>query len=233
MVDIDKAVVASIKKENRTFEILVDCEKAIDFKKGKIQRIRDVLAIDSIFKDAKKGELASDILESFGTEDTEKIAEEIIRNGEIQLTAEYRKRIIEEKRKRIISLISRNSIDARTNTPIPEKRIELAIEQAKIKINPNKTAEGQIDSIVALIRPIIPIKISNIELDVVIPATYSTKAYGAVSKFGKPKKDMWLNDGSWKFIIEIPAGIQIDFMETMNRLTKGEVKINILGGGKE
>lgn len=233
MVDIDRAVVASLKKENRNFEILVDCDKAMDFKKGKIHSVRDALAVEGIFKDAKKGELASDIMKFFGTEDNEKVSEEIIRKGEVQLTAEYRKQMLESVRKQVVALISRNAMDSRTNAPIPEKRIELAMEQAKVRIEPNRTAEEQVDRVITLLMPIIPIRISNVEMDVVIPSTYSTTAYRAVSKFGKPKKDMWLNDGSWKFVIEIPAGIQADFMETMNGLTKGEVKINILGGGKE
>jgi len=232
MVDIDKAVVASLKKENRNFEILVDCEKAMDFKKGILSSVRDVLAIDSIFKDAQKGELASGLIGIFNTEDVEKISEEIIKKGEIQLTADYRKKLFEERRRQVVSLISRNAMDSRTKTPIPEKRVELAMEQAKVNIDPNKTAEEQMNAIVDLLRPIIPIIISNVELDVVIPANYSAKAYNVVSRFGKPKKDLWLNDGAWKFVIEIPAGIQTEFMEEMNKLTKGEVKINILGGDK-
>ena len=35
MVSIDKAVVARLKRNGKNFQILVDCEKALEFRKGK------------------------------------------------------------------------------------------------------------------------------------------------------------------------------------------------------
>src|SRR3989338_81027 len=102
MVDVDKAVIAKLKKGENHFEILVDCEKAMDFKKGKEILLDDVLATDNIFRDVKKGEHASDLEKFFGTDDKRKIAEKIIREGEIQLTTEYKNKLREEKRRRII-----------------------------------------------------------------------------------------------------------------------------------
>jgi len=133
MVDVNKAVVAKYKKEGLDFEILVDCDKALEFREGKAQ-LDDVIATNKIFKDVRKGLHASehDLKRIFKTEDNRKIIEEIIRHGEIQLTAEYRNKLREEKRKAIINIIHRNSINPQNNLPHPPDRIERALEEAKI-----------------------------------------------------------------------------------------------------
>ena len=41
------------------FEILVDPEKGLEYKRGEISEIRNALMIDTIFTDANKGEKAS------------------------------------------------------------------------------------------------------------------------------------------------------------------------------
>ena len=61
MVRVDEAVIARIKKEGKTFEVMVDCDKAIEFREGKIESLEDVLATKEIFSDVKQSERATDI----------------------------------------------------------------------------------------------------------------------------------------------------------------------------
>ena len=91
MVDVDKAVIARLKTHGENFEILVDCDKAIELKQGKNINLNDVLATDAVFKDVKKGERASEkeLEDLFGTSDHLEISEEIIRKGEVQLTQDH------------------------------------------------------------------------------------------------------------------------------------------------
>ena len=58
-MDFNKAVVAKIRKGGENFELLVDCDKAIEFKNGK-GNIQDVVAAEYIYKDSKKGDKASE-----------------------------------------------------------------------------------------------------------------------------------------------------------------------------
>ena len=37
MIDINKAVIARLKKGGENFEVLVDCDKAIEFKSGNVE----------------------------------------------------------------------------------------------------------------------------------------------------------------------------------------------------
>ncbi len=229
MIDVNKAVIARLKKGGENFEILVDCDKAIEFKSGKVE-LEDVLASDRIYKDAKKGERASEkeIQKLFDTEDNKEIIIQIIKRGEIQLTTEHRNKLREEKRKKIISLIHRNAVDSKTGLPHPPKRIEAAMAEAKVNIDELKSAEAQIEFVLEKLRSIIPIKFVVKEVEVRIPAKFSGSTYNIIKQYGKVLKENWGNDGSLFLSVEIPGGLQEEFFDKLNSLTHGEVETKIL-----
>ncbi len=231
MVNVDKAVTARMKIEGNVFEILVDCEKALEFRKGKSVGLDDVLASDMIFKDVKKGEKASEHLMSkyFGTTDHREIAIKIIKKGEVQLTTEYREKEREEKRKQIINIIHRNAVDPKTGLPHPPLRIENALTEAKVKIDENKTAEDQVQDIIKELRSVLPIRFETKEVAVKIPAKYAGSSYSALKQYGKLLKDEWQNDGSLVAVVELPGGLLDEFFDKLNGLTHGEVETKIIG----
>ncbi|MEM2802178.1 MAG: ribosome assembly factor SBDS, partial [Archaeoglobaceae archaeon] len=137
MVSLEKAVVARLRKGGSDFEILVDPYLARDLKEGKEVDFEDLLAVDEIFKNARKGERASneELQKIFGTTNVKEIAKTIIIEGEVQITAEQRKEMLEAKKRQIITFISKNAIDPRTNAPHPPARIERALEEARVHVD--------------------------------------------------------------------------------------------------
>ena len=228
MVSIDKAVIAKIKKEGKTYEILVDCEKAIAFRNGKSVSIGDVIVTEEIFYDAKKGTRASEheLEKIFGTDDKLEICKIIIKEGNVPLTAEISRKEMEEKRKRIVDLIHRIVIDPNTGKPHPPSRIDASMNEAKVRIDENKTAEQQLQDVITKIRTIIPIKHEIRELSIRVPTQYAGRAIPVVKKFGKLLNESWESDGL-KVNVEIPAGIQEEFEIALNNLAKGTVEIKI------
>jgi len=221
---------AKLRKGGQVFELAIDPDQAIAFKEGKISDVKSVLKAEHIYLDAKKGELApAHIMRSiFQTEDILKIAETILKEGEIQLTSEYREKLREEKKRRIINMIHRNGVDPKTHLPHPIMRIEAALEEAKVKIDDFKKAEDQLQDIIKQIRPVLPISFEVKEIAVKISPDYAAKSYSTISQFGKILRDDWQTDGSWVVVVEIPAGLQNDFFDKLNELTHGEVETKIL-----
>ncbi|MEM4291823.1 MAG: ribosome assembly factor SBDS [Archaeoglobaceae archaeon] len=230
MVSLEKAVIAKLRKGGTDFEILVDPYLARDLKEGKDVNFDDLLAVEEVFKNAKKGERvpAEELQKNFGTTDIREIAKKIILEGEVQITAEQRKEMLEAKRRQIITFISKNAIDPRTGTPHPPARIERALEEARVHIDIFKSVEAQIKDIVKALKPILPLKFEEIEIAIKIPAEYVGKAISALYNFGGVTKEEWQKDGSWICVMKIPAGMYGDLMDLLGRTTKGEALTKIL-----
>lgn len=231
MVREKREIIARLTVKNKNFEILVYDDKVWKYKEGRINDIREVLVGDIVYTNLRKGEKASqeELRKKFGTTDIYAIADEILKRGEIQITSEQRKKMIEEKKKRIIDFISKNCIDPRTKLPHPPLRIELALKQAKIGIDPFKPIEQQINSIIKELQKILPLKISKIIMGIVIPPQYVGKAYSYIYSSGKILRSNYLSDGSWSIELELPAGLQGKVIEDLNKLTKGNVRIRRVG----
>ena len=230
MVSLDEALIARLKKGSKHYEVLVDPDGALELKKGGKINIQDVLAVESVFEDAGRGDHASesDVSNAFGTEDVLEVATYIIKHGELQLTSEQRKRILEDKTRKVISIIAQNAINPQTRTPHPPSRMEKAMEEAKYHIDPLKTVDEQVNLVMKAIRPIIPIRFEEVDVEVKVPGAYAGKSYGEIAKFGTLVKDRWENDGSWVAVVRMPAGLQNDFYGLVNHLTKGDAETKLL-----
>jgi len=229
MVKLEDAVIARLESHGEKFEVLVDPDLAMDVKKGKQPNFNEMIALDTVFKDAKKGEEASEtkLKEVFGTNEIGPIVKKIILQGTVQLTTEQRKRMKEERHLEIVQLIARNALNPQTNSPHPPQRIENALAEAKINVDPSRTAEEQLQAILKEIRKLIPISFEKLQVAVKVPAGFA----GKVSAFlhnHELKKEEWLNDGSLVALLEIPAGMKGELFSELNHLTHGDIETKIL-----
>lgn len=230
MTTVDKANVIKLKTHGQNFEILADSTKALQVKSGAEIDIRDVLAAQKIFTDAKKGmEASPNALKSiFKTDDPLEVAKLIIQKGDIPLTAEYKQNLREQKKKQIINIIHRNAVDPKTHAPHPPQRIEAALEDAKFHIDEGKEVNKQVEDALKAIRTILPIKFEIKEIAAKIPADYAAKSYPIFNSFGKKLREDWQTDGSLVVVVEIPGGLEEDFYNKLNALCHGNVETKIL-----
>jgi len=225
-----KYTTARITVGGEHFEILVKPNLALEYKTGKQIPVTQIIAIEEIYSDASRGTRASaeKLQKTFGTTEPVKVAEEIMKRGELQLTTEQRRQLVEEKRKHIVAFISRNCIDPRTGAPHPPLRIEQALSQIRVTIDPFKSAEEQSKDVIEMLRPILPIKMEQMRVAVKIPAEYAARAYGALKGFGAISREEWQSDGSWVGTMEMPAGLYGPFIERMGKLTQGTIQSKVL-----
>src|SRR3989449_4397363 len=160
----DKYTTARLAKGQEHFEILVKPQAALDYKLGKQVPISQVLLIEEIYSDSSKGTRASEekLQKYFGSTDPQKIAEEVMKSGELQLTTEQRRQLIEEKRRQIVTIITRNAIDPRTGTPHPPLRIEQALGQVRFSFDPYKRVEEKARLVFEGLNPFFPLRLRKI-----------------------------------------------------------------------
>ena len=218
-------------KFGQEFEVVVDPDLAISAKQKHLESKEDILELlkaQQVFSDAKKGVIAKeeDVQKVFGTQDIYQITLKMLKEGEIQLTAEHREKLREEKRRKIVNLIHRTTIDPKTNIPHPETRIENALAEAKVKISEYAKAEDQLKEIIEKLKPIIPIKKDDFELEIKLPMHHASNLRGFLLKYGEIKHEDWKPSG---FVckLQIPAGLKQELIDELNNRTRGEVEINM------
>jgi len=229
MVKLEKAVTARFDSKGEKFEILVDPDLALQLKKGESVNMSDLLAVETVFKDAAKGtEQSPEALSKvFGTTVVEEIATRILKEGEVQLTTDQRRHIREVRIKEVIEFISKNAMNPQTSAPHPPKRIENALSEAKIRIDEMKSVEEQVPIILKELRKIIPISMEQIQLAVKVLPQHAAKTEHILHKY-KIVKEQWQSDGSLIAVIEMPAGLRQDFLNDLNQACHGEAETKIL-----
>ncbi|MFB6282694.1 MAG: ribosome assembly factor SBDS [Halobacteria archaeon] len=232
MIPLDDAVTARLESHGQRFEILIDPDAALEINRGEFEgSLEDVIAAEDIFEDASTGDRPPEeaLLEVFDTTDPLEIIPEVVKEGEIQITAEQRREMQEKKRKKIINTIARNAINPQeNNTPHPPDRIERALEETDFRVDPMVPAEDQVDDAVDLLRPVIPIRFEKVKVATKIPAEYAGAAQGKLRDFGSLEKEEWQADGSWIAVIEFPAGLQNDYYDLVNKLSEGNAETQIV-----
>ncbi len=212
------------------FEILVDPEKALAYKRREIGDVSKALIIETVFTDAGKGIKASkERLEAaFGTSDPLKVAELMFQRGTLQLTAQQRRAMTEQKLRQIVNIISRTYVDPRTRLPHPAARVEAAIEEAHVSIDPFRDAEEQVKEVVKALRPILPLSSESVEMAVRIPPRHAGRAYGILKGMGEVQREEWQADGSLIAVVSIPAAMQLELLDRLGKATQGEAQTRTL-----
>lgn len=225
-----KFSIVRLTVDGEHFEILVHPDPALDFKFGRNVDISQVVAVEEVYSDANKGLRVSEekLTKHFKTSDFMQIAEIILRRGDLNLTTEQRRRLVEEKRKQIVSTIARNYVDPRTGLPHPPLRVEQAMAEIRISIDPFKDVTEQTKAVVDELRPILPMKSEKIKLLIKVPAQFSAQSFGALKGVGDIVKEEWGVDGGLTIIIEIPAGVHMTLLDRLGSLTKGTAQASII-----
>ncbi len=213
---------ARIKKNGKNFEILVDLEEAIKFKKDETSSsIGQIVQTNAIFHNLKSGEHAStgDLEKAFGTTEHDEVAKKIIKEGEVVQTSEYKKEGQEKKYRQVVDFLSRNAVSPEGRIYTPD-RIMKSLEEAHVNVK-NKPIDSQISEIMDQLSKVLPIKIEIKKVKLRIPAIHTGKSYGIVKEFAK--EENWQSNGDLEVIIEIPTAMTFDFYDRLNSATHGSV----------
>ncbi len=212
------------------FEILVKPDPALDYRLGRKKDLSAVLVSDEIYSDSKKGtRVPHEKLEAaFGTGDPAQIAQRIMLKGDMSLTTDQRRRMTEEKRKQVVDYIARTYVDPRSHLPHPPLRIEQAMKDARVSIDPQKGAEEQAKGVVEGLRSVIPLKSENMSLEIVVPAQFAAQSYSVLKSVGSLRGEEWQPNGSLKAILEIPAAARPSVIDRLGSVTKGTATVEMI-----
>ncbi len=223
MVKVDDAVIARWETQGSRFEVLVDPDAVQAIKDGRDVDLTDKLALDQVFKDAKRGDKISEehLERTFHTRHIPSIAKTIIQKGEVQVTTEQRHKLQAAKLRQIVATIARNAMNPQTGAPHPPARIEAAMAEARIHVDPFRPVDAQVQEVLQKLRPLLPIRFDVAKVKIRLRGSDYPKVVGDLKGLGRIVHEEWLSDGSWSGVLEIPAGVQTELYEKLNARTKG------------
>ena len=223
----DKFTVARLILDGDKFELLVKPDPALEYKMGKRTDISGALVSDEIYSDANKGSRASSekMMKHFKTTDSVEVAKQILARGELNLTTDQRRKMVEEKKRQIVQFINRSFVDPKTHLPHPIVRIETAMEEVRVPIDPFKKVEDQAKIIVDALRKILPLKSETVKLTVTVPPQFAAQSYSVLKSTGDLKSEEWLADGSLKAVLDMNASIRGQFLDRLGSVTKGSAQV--------
>ncbi len=227
---VDKVTVIRYSFEGEKFEILVKPDPALEYRLGKRKDISSILVSDEIYSDSNKGTRASTekLQKAFKTTDQTAIIERIVQKGDLNLTTDQRRKMILEKQKQVVEYISKTYVDPKSHLPHPPLRIQQAMDDGRVSIDPHKTVDDQVKDIVEKLRSIIPLKSENLNLEIIVPAQYAAQSYSVLKSTGTLKKEEWQSNGSLKAILEIPAAARPNVIDRLGSITKGTASVEVL-----
>jgi ribosome maturation protein SDO1 len=223
----DKFTVARLILDGDKFELLVKPDPALEYKLGRRSDISSTLVSDEIYSDANKGSRASSekMMRHFKTTDSADVAKQILARGELNLTTDQRRKMVEEKKRQIVQFINRSFVDPKTHLPHPVVRIEAAMEEVRVPIDPFKKVEDQSKTIVDALRKIVPLKSETVKLTVTVPPQFAAQSYSVLKSTGDLRSEEWLADGSLKAVLDMNASIRGQFLDRLGAITKGSAQV--------
>jgi len=166
-------------------------------------------------------------MKAFKTTDTTAIAILILQKGDLNLTTDQRRKMVLEKRKQIVDFIAKTYVDPRSHLPHPPLRIDQAMDDARISIDPFRNTDEQTKDVVEQLRSIIPLKSENMILEILVPAQFAAQSYSVLKSSGTLKKEEWQSNGALKVILDIPAAARANVIDRLGSVTKGSASIEV------
>ena len=74
----------------------------------------------------------------------------------------------------------------------------------------------------------VPSSAEKARIAVKLSAEDAAKCFTDIRAFGQILKEEWMPSGAWVGVVEMPAGMQTDFLERLNAKTKGNVETRVL-----
>jgi rRNA metabolism SBDS family protein len=217
---MSKTIVVRYKK----LELLCHPGSVVKYRKGSLAR-DSVLAADHIFKNAQKGQKANDIdiRRAFGSKALPECIDEMLTNGDFQLTAQERKELTEKKKNEIIHYFHTNYVNPMNKMPHPRARYEYAFKEHKINIDYSVSTERQVKDIYKKLVGVISMKPK--EKDVIISIKKADKkVIKTINSYSK-MVEVKSSDNRRAFRVSILGSQYEALLADLERCTDGDFQV--------
>jgi len=225
----EKVSLARLDVRGSHFEVLVDPERALSYKLRKSPWADKILKFEEVFRDYKKGERASrdSLMKAFSTDDPRKVCKVIIDEGELQIPSHMRKKLLEEKKRSIMAMIARTTVDPKTNLPIPLMRVEQAFGVMSVSVDPAKDAEDQLKPIIRDLKRVLPIKVREADVTVDFTPDLTGQVRGFLESFGDLVVHPTRKGPLMSTTVRVPEAVRTALVQKISKRFGEKVKVTL------
>jgi len=189
-----------------------------------------VLQISSIFMNVSKGELAKtgELKKAFGKTDTQEIAKEILKDGELQVGDKEREHELSVLRKEIANRVTESIVDPATQRPYPIGIIEKAMAEVGYSVKPSKNAKSQVLECIHLLqeKSKLPIQRARMRVRVILPSEEVERLQTRIHEAANEVEGSETRDDSWETTLLIDPSQYRVYKELLEKECKnGRVDI--------
>lgn len=139
----------------------------------------EVLQIHNVFFNVSKGQVASkeDLKKCFKTEEQDKVIQEILKKGELQVAEKERSDQLETTWKDIANIVTDNCVNPQTKRPYTVTMIEKAMQDLHLSVNPKRSTKSQALDVIKQLqeKQLLPIQRAQMRLRLTLPQSNETK----------------------------------------------------------
>jgi len=136
--------------------------------------------------------------------------------------------LLKKKRNEIVNFIHKYYVDPRTRAPHPRNRIENALEELKVRIDPNLSAKKQVKEIIKTLPEVLPVRKMVIEALIKIPHKFLGQIYGVFKDVVTITNENYTTEGC-EYSVTLVPGDYDPLMSDLNTLCRDEFELSILG----
>ena len=104
-------------------------------------------------------------------------------------------------------------------------RIESALGEIRLTVDPFKPAQDQAKNVVDALRKVLPLKSENLLLTITVPTQFSSRSYSFLKSAAIFKEEQWLSDGTLRVKLEINAGLRSSLLDRLGSVSKGTAQV--------
>ncbi|KAI8341510.1 ribosome maturation protein [Chlamydoabsidia padenii] len=178
-IKLTNVSVVRLRKGGKRFELACYKNKVMEWRTNVETDLDEVLQIHNVFLNVSKGQVASkdDLNKCFKTDDVDKVIQEILKKGELQVAEKERTNQLESMWKDIANIVTDNCVNPQTKRPYTVTMIEKAMQDLHLSVNPKRSSKSQALDVIKQLqeKQLLPIQRAQMRVRITLPQGKESK----------------------------------------------------------
>lgn len=178
-IKLTNVSIVRLRKGGKRFELACYKNKVMEWRSNVETDLDEVLQIHNVFFNVSKGQVASkeDLRKCFKTEEMDKVIQEILKKGELQVAEKERTDQLETTWKDIANIVTEMCINPQTKRPYTVTMIEKAMQDLHLSVNPKRSTKSQALDVIKQLqeKQLLPIQRAQMRLRIILAQSNESK----------------------------------------------------------